>query len=43
MRLHHIGYYVHDMQVEIADIANLGYELIQPTVDDELRKINKSI
>lgn len=40
MRLHHIGYYVHDMQVAIADFANLGYELIQPPVYDELRKIN---
>lgn len=40
LRVHHIGYLVKKMEAAIHAFQSLGYEIIQNTVYDEIRKVN---
>ena len=40
MKVHHVGYLVDDMNGALNEFSRLGYEIVQKTVYDPLRKIN---
>lgn len=40
LKVHHIGYLVKKIDAAIRDFQSLGYQLIQETVYDDIRKVN---
>lgn len=40
LRVHHIGYLVKKMEAAIHAFQSLGYEIVQNTIYDEIRKVN---
>ena len=40
MQIHHIGYLVKKTDAAILSFKNLGYELVQETIYDDIRKVN---
>ena len=40
LKVHHIGYLVKKIDAAIRDFQNLGYQLLQETVYDDIRKVN---
>ena len=40
LRVHHIGYLVKKIESAIRAFQNLGYETVQDTIYDEIRKVN---
>lgn len=40
LKVHHIGYLVKKMDAAIHAFENLGYQIVQSTVYDEIRKVN---
>lgn len=40
LKIHHIGYLVKKMDAAILSFQNLGYEIVQDTVYDDIRKVN---
>ena len=40
LKVHHIGYLVKKIETAIRSFQNLGYEIIQDTIYDEIRKVN---
>ena len=40
LKVHHIGYLVKKMDAAIQSFENLGYQMIQGTIYDDIRKVN---
>lgn len=40
LKVHHIGYLVKKTEAAIRTFQNLGYEIVQDTIYDEIRKVN---
>ena len=40
LKVHHIGYLVKKIDAAIRDFQSLGYQLLQETVYDDIRKVN---
>jgi len=40
LKIHHIGYLVKKMDAAIRSFQDLGYEIVQASVYDEIRKVN---
>lgn len=40
LKVHHIGYLVKKIETAIRSFQNLGYEIVQETVYDEIRKVD---
>ena len=40
LKVHHIGYLIKKMDAAIQSFENLGYQMIQGTVYDDIRKVN---
>lgn len=40
LKVHHIGYLVKKIETAIRSFQNLGYEILQDTVYDEIRRVN---
>lgn len=40
LKVHHIGYLVKKMERAVCSFQELGYEIVQDTVHDEIRRVN---